>query len=69
MKRLWILEEIGNQPFPCFKIPIEWNLNINFATEDRDRQFRLLHVVGDENSLPQAEDFLGPKMGFDEWNW
>lgn len=56
MKRLWILEEIGDQPPIKLNLPLEWYIIINFATEDRSRTFKVLHIIGDENALPQKGD-------------
>jgi hypothetical protein len=67
MKRLWIFEECGDLPFPKFKFPLDWYLIINFATENKNRQFRVLDVVDVENALPHVDYPVDPKVGFDEW--
>ena len=68
MGRIWILEEHGDCPDPDFKWPLEWNLIINFSTEQRSREFKILSIT---NYSGDGENTLNnnpiPKMGFDEW--
>jgi hypothetical protein len=71
MKRLWILEEQGDAPYPIINLPLDWELTINFATEFTDltrvRVFKVRHIIDDSNSIPQASE--PEQVAFDEWNW
>jgi len=69
MKRIWILEEEGDTPYPKFQIPLEWNLVIYFNTDQRNRSFRVIHISDDSNSIPQYHYEAANNIGFDEWNW
>ena len=66
MKRIWILEELTDTPYPHsgFLTP-EARLEVKFSCpDDLHRMFRILSVIP---KIPSITPDPIPEMGFDEW--
>jgi len=66
MKRIWILEELGNDSYPEFPFE-ELQVNISFCYPPYPYSKRIFKILGVVPTTEGTREGSTPKIGFDEW--